>query len=148
MKRESNAFLSLSYCFYRAIFHLLIGQSYSSLSYMRNNSRNAASRRTEFRDFELHSFRAAGSRKAGNNSNLLQCDCNNHTERCQKHMDGGILCIDCFHHTQGIYRMFFYLDPTSTWHPTFILRPIFRSTSFSLHRIMQPHSIAHDLVKT
>lgn len=75
-----------------------ICQSYSSLSYMQNTSRHAASRRTEFRDFELHSMAAE---RRSNNSNLLQCNCNNHTERCQKHTDGGILCIDCFHHTQG-----------------------------------------------
>ena len=31
---------------------------------------------------------------------------------------------------------FIYLDPSSTCYPTFILRPIFRSTPLSLHKIM------------
>ena len=30
-----------------------------------------------------------------------------------------------------MYRVFFYLDPTSTWHPTFILHPIFSTDPFT-----------------
>ena len=36
-----------------------------------------------------------------------------------------------YHYTVYIYTgCFFYLDTTSTWHPTFILRPIFSIDPF------------------
>ena len=42
---------------------------------------------------------------------------------CRYNMQRITFCAIIYHKGPYIQRFFFYLDPTSTWHPTFILRP-------------------------